>query len=178
MSEVVNYDDWLAFLKKASLYEIYRLSLALEIEQRDPKRVLQVAQKINIKDTIEYFDPKTRQLVTGIVVEKTRTSVLVCHLAESAVSQVPYYMINIDSRSFFTETKNKNMTRHDVAIGMRVGFVNSRTGTTVSGVIERINPKTVSLRTPDNQVWRVSYALLFPVIEGQTGVIYDVLPSR
>ncbi len=177
MSEVVNYDDWLAFLKKASLYEIYRLSLALEIEQRDPKRILQVAQKINIGDTIEYFDARRRTLFSGVVLEKSRTVVLVRNLEDREKVQVPYYMINIDSRSFFTETKNKHLTRHDVAIGEQVGFTNERTGATISGVIERINPKTVSLRTPDNQVWRVSYALLFPVIEGQIGAVYEVLPS-
>lgn len=177
MSEVVNYDDWLSFLKRASLFEIYRLSLALEIEKSDPKRALQVAHKLNIGDTLEYFDPEERRLIAAVVLEKARTRVLVRHVEDGRRFNIPYFMVNIDSRSFFTETKTKNLTRHDVAIGMRVGFVSSRTGRMVSGVVERLNPKTVSLRTADNHVWRVCYSFLFPVIEGQTGVVYDVLPS-
>ncbi len=51
-------------------------------------------------------------------------------------------------------------------VGDRVGFTHD--GDDITGIIEKINQKTVSLVTDDAVRWRVYYHALYTVIDGQT----------
>ena len=89
------------------------------------------------------------------------------NIEDGARWKVPYYMLKIDSRDFLFEEKAKGLNRNAVKVGDIVGF--SRESDEIIGRIERLNPKTVSLITAEGHRWRVAYAMLYPVIEGQMG---------
>jgi hypothetical protein len=65
MSDIVNYDQLVAFLKNASLFEIYRLSVALSNELENPLRISALINKFKEGDIIEYFDATTQSFIEG-----------------------------------------------------------------------------------------------------------------
>jgi len=52
MTDVVEYDQLVAFLKHASVFEIYRLSAAIQNELENPQRLAKVNHKIKEGDLI------------------------------------------------------------------------------------------------------------------------------
>ncbi len=52
-------------------------------------------------------------------------------------------------------------------MGDIVGFYHQKYQEDITGRVERLNQKTVSLITPAAKRWRVPYQLLYPVIDGQ-----------
>ena len=167
MSDVVNYDDLVAFLNHASLFEVYRLSVAINNELDDPKRVSAVINKFKEGDVIEYFEEKTQCMIKARVIKKALKYVSVQNIDDSRRWKIPYYMLKIDSREFAFEKKTHGLNRNSLKVGDVVGF--TRNTDEVIGRIQRLNPKTVSLMTADGHRWRVSYPCLYPVIEGQMG---------
>ena len=80
MTDIVEYDQLVAFLKNASVFEIYRLSAAIQNELENPQRLAKVNHKIKEGDLIEYFDSKTNTLIKAIVVQKALKKVVVQHV--------------------------------------------------------------------------------------------------
>ena len=64
--------------------------------------------------------------------------------------------------------KNLRQNRKNaVKVGDFVGFYHQNYGEHIAGRVERLNQKTVSLITPEKKRWRVSYQLLYPIIDGE-----------
>ena len=167
MSDVVQYDQLVAFLKQASLFEIYRLSVALQIEMENPLRISALLKKFKEGDVVEYFDASTQTFIAGRVLQKALKNVVVQRLDDGRQWKIPYHMLNIDSREFVFEKKERGLNRNALKVGDFVGF--SREGEEIIGRVERLNQKTVSIITASNHRWRVSYQLLYPIIEGEQG---------
>lgn len=169
MSDVIEYDQLAAFLKNASLFETYRLSVAIQNELDNPERIEAVRKKFKEGDVIEYFLEETNTLVCAKVLKKKRKYVSVQNVGDEKRWKIPYYMININSREFNFNTPGKGLDKNSAKVGDSVGFNND--GEEVVGCIERLNPKTVSILTTKGQRWRVAYALLYTVIDGETQAV-------
>ena len=52
MKEVIHYDQLTSFLKQASLFEIYRFSVAIRNELKHPDRIASVRKKFKAGDII------------------------------------------------------------------------------------------------------------------------------
>jgi hypothetical protein len=166
MTDVVEYDQLVAFLKHASVFEIYRLSAAIQNELENPQRLAKVNHKIKEGDFIEYFDSKTNTLIKAIVVQKALKKVVVQHVDDGRRWQIPLYWLKIDSREFVFEQATRGLSKNAVKVGDFVGFYHQNFGEHIAGRVERLNQKTVSLLTPGKR-WRVSYQLLYPIIDGE-----------
>ena len=166
MTDVVEYDQLVAFLKHASVFEIYRLSAAIQNELENPQRLAKVNHKIKEGDLIEYFDSKTNTLIKAIIVQKALKKVVVQHVDDGRRWQIPLCWLKIDSREFVFE-QARGMSKNAVKVGYFVGFYHQNYGEHIAGCVERLNQKTVSLITPEKKRWRVSYQLLYPVIDGE-----------
>lgn len=173
MSDVVQYDQLVAFLKQASLFEIYRLSVALQIELENPLRISALLKKFKEGDVVEYFDASTQTFIAGRVLQKALKNVVVQRLDDGRQWKIPYHMLKIDSREFVFEKKERGFNRNALKVGDFVGF--SREGEEIIGRVERLNQKTVSIITASNHRWRVSYQLLYPIIEGEQGTVFTAL---
>lgn len=165
MNNVVNYDELVAFLKQASLFEVYRLSVAINNELENPIRVSCVINKLKEGDVVEYFEAKTQSFIKARILQKSLKYVSVQHIDDGKCWKIPYYMLKIDARDFVFEAKSKGLNPNTIQVGDIVGF--TRETDEIIGKIERINSKTVSIITADGQRWRVAYSLLYSVIEGE-----------
>jgi hypothetical protein len=162
MSDVVPYDQLTAFLKGASAFEIYRLSVALKNELDNPKRLSYINKKIVLGDTVEYFDARAQTFISAKVIRKNAKSVIVLH--DEQQWKIPLYMLKIDSRDFIFEEKEKGLNKNNLKIGDLVGFHHQEE--VITGAIQRLNQKTVTLTTPDQKKWRVPYIFLHQIIDG------------
>ena len=168
MTEIVEYDRLVSFLKTASAYEIYRLSVAIQNELANPARLSDLSRKIKVGDVVEYFDARTNTAVQAVILKKSSKNVVVQQVADGRQCQLPLYMLKIDSREFVFDKKEGGLNKNSVKVGELVGFHNKH-GENVIGTITRLNQKSVSLVTANKQQWRVSYRLLYPIIDGERG---------
>jgi hypothetical protein len=164
MSDVVPYDQLTAFLKDASAFEIYRLSVALKHELDNPKRLAYINKKVTLGDTVEYFEARAQTFIKATVVRKTSKFVVVFH--DGQQWKIPLYMLKIDSRDFIFEEKDKGLNKNNLKMGDLVGFHHQEH--VITGAIQRLNQKTVTIITPTQKQWRVSYSLLHQIIDGES----------
>ena len=167
MSDVVEYDQLVAFLKQASAFEIYRMSVAIQNELENPQRLLKVNHKIKEGDLVDYYDAKTNTFIQAIIIQKALKNVVVQHVDDGRRWQIPLYWLKVDSREFVFERAARGLNKNAVKVGDVVGFYHQKHGEDITGRVERLNPKTVSLITPEEKRWRVPYQILYPVIDGQ-----------
>jgi len=165
MNEVIQYDQLVGFLKHASLFEVYRLSAAIRNELADPARIAQVKKQFKVGDTIEYFDAKTNQFIAATVLKKNTKYVIVKNCDDGKKWELCYHLLNINSRPFEFNNAAPGLSRNEVKVGDLVAF--NHRGEEIVGEIERLNQKTVSLKTAEGQGWRVYYKSLNPIIEGE-----------
>lgn len=165
MNSSIDYSKIKDFLANATLYELGRFSKVLLNEINNPKRIAAVRNQFKEGDKIEYFSCKNNRVVSGIVERKTPTTVWIQNCTDGRRWTMGYERIKLDSRDFVFSQKQGKLDRNSLAIGDSVGF--NHDGTQITGLIERLNGKTASLITTDRKKWRVAYAYLYFVIEGE-----------
>lgn len=166
MTDVVEYDRLVSFLKEASPFEIYRLSVALQNELDNSKTFEKINHRIKEGDVVEYFDSKTNALIKAIVLGKTQKRAIVQHINDGRRWQIPLYWLKIDSRELVFEKPARGLSKNMVKVGDLVGFYHQKINEHFTGKIQRLNPKTVTINISD-KIWRVPYSLLYPIIDGQ-----------
>lgn len=164
----MNYRDILEALNNASAFDLYRLSCAIDREMRRSEHVAAVQRQIRIGQVIRYFDGAKNCEFSAKATKFDRTRIHVEHVEDGQRWRIPYYMVNLDDAdvSVSQHDKSKELTANDLSVGQQIGFYD-RENQERSGVIERINQKSVSIRTKTGR-WRVAYCYLFTVIEGDT----------
>ena len=170
----MNYREVLEVLKNASAFDLYRLSCAIDREMERPEHLVSVQRQLRLGQVIRYFDGNTNCEHEARVIKFGRTRLHIEHLEGGQKWRIPYYMVNLDGAdvSVSQHDKNKELTANDLSIGQQIGFYD-RENQERSGVIERINQKSVSIRTETGR-WRVAYCYLFTVIEGDTCEIAEL----
>ena len=165
---VMNYRNVLEALKNASAFDLYRLFCAIDREMDRPEHIVAVQRQIRPGQLIRYFDGSKNREFEARVTKFGRTRLHVEHVEDGQRWRIHYYMVNLGGVdvSVSQQDKNKVITANDLAIGQRIGFYD-RENQERSGVVERINQKSVSVRTETGR-WRVAYCYLFQVIEGDT----------
>jgi hypothetical protein len=162
----MNFTHVLGLLQEASIYDLYRLKVALQNEMENPAKIFEVRQHFTEGDQICYFNAVTNTLAQARVLEKKQKYVLVQDLKDHQTWKVPYYMINLSGKSSDIDPQHREkLTRNHLKVGEFAGF--KYDGKQYIGVIEKLNLKTVQLKTRTNHCYRVPYGLLFKVIEGQ-----------
>lgn len=165
MNETIQYDQLVAFLKNASLFEIYRVSAAIRNELQDPARIKATREKFKQGDVIEYFNEESNTFVTAHVLAKKHKYVSVQNCLDGRLWEIPYYLLKIDSRDFNFNNSKKGLSKNAIQVGDFVGF--NKDGQEIIGRVKRLNQKTVSITTGTNHRWRVAYSLLYAVIDGE-----------
>jgi len=166
--EAMDYSRVMSELDDASLFDLYRLNAAISKELDDPKRIEEVKRLIKEGDTISYFDKSENRLIQADVIEFKRTRVLVKNKHDMKRWNIPFYMVNVEdvATDITYPTTTKGMNRNEIRIGDLVGF-RSKSNKNVRGKVMRMNPKTVTVFVEPNQKWRVSYSMLYPIIDGE-----------
>jgi hypothetical protein len=166
--EAMDYSKVMSELDDASLFDLYRLNVAIRKELDDPRRIEEVKRMIKEGNIISYFEDSENRLIQAEVIELKRTRVLVRNKHDMKRWTIPFYMVNVEdvATDITHPITTKGMNRNEIRIGDLVGF-RSKSNKNVRGKVMRINPKTVTLFVEPNQKWRVSYSMLYSIIDGE-----------
>lgn len=163
----MDYSKIVATLKQASLFDLYRLRVAINQLLDDPQRIDQIRSRLKPGQTITYFEPAENRLVEATVIKLKRKRVLVENTDDQQRWIIPMYWVNLDEvNTDITLPSKKGLDRSQLKVGDIVGFQDNQNND-LSGKVIRLNQKTVTIRTDTGAKWRVGYAWLYPVIDGE-----------
>lgn len=163
----MNYTHLLSELNKASAFDLYRLRKAISNELENPKRILDIKQKLKIGMELSYFEHVENRLIKVTVLELKQKKTIVLDHEKNSRLIIPYYMLNPDNMDIgIYECKSTDLlTANTVKVGDCVGF--NKDGVSIIGIIKRINYKTVTLVTNVGHRWRVTYSYLYRVHDAE-----------
>jgi hypothetical protein len=163
-----DYNDLLRRCDALSSFQLSRLGSAIEQMLADPDRIQQVRKLIQVGDEIDYFDGARNRCVRAIVRKLKRTRVSVTNVEDGEHWSVFYSSINVGGEDIsHAPTSGPGLTRGETAVGDVVGFADKH-GHEQVGTIVKLNQKTVGVDCEDGKKWRVSYGLLYPILDGTT----------
>jgi len=179
MEQQLDYSNILSALENASAFDLFRLQQAIELALQDPARIVPAMASLSEGQETTFFDYQTNSERACTVLSKQRTTVTVRLSDDNSRYKVPYYTLNMAGVdvSIRRQRDASGMSRQELSIGAQVGFINTREGEQVTGVVERLNQKSVTIRTREGK-WRVSYSMLFPVIDGEAAERDDVIQGQ
>ena len=168
----MNYTEVFQVLQKASLFDLYRLNVAIRHEMENPHRIRQLRQAFKEGDTISYLNETTNALEIATVIQKNPKYVVIKHHSDQLHWKITYYLLNLDKVDIDIQAnQQEKLSKNHLSVGEYVGF--NKEGEEIVGVIERLNYKTVTLITADHSRWRVSYNFLFRVINAEATPKFD-----
>lgn len=175
----MNFSDILKALNEASAFELYRMRAAIDRVLEDPRWLAAVRGRLRVGQSTEYFEQRTNAMRPCQILDLRRKQALILDQIDGKRWLIPYPAINLDGvDAQIREQPRRGLGRNEVAVGDTVGFVD-RDGHQRAGRIVRLNDKTVTVLT-DHQRWRVAYALLHRVVEGDAGqpaaLPLDIMP--
>jgi len=155
--------------KQASLFDLYRLQVAISHQLENPQRVQEIKSQLKPGQHITYFDTVENRLVEAKVIKLKRTRLLVENKHDKQRWNIAFYCVNLDSvDTDITLSSKMGLDKSQVKVGDRVGFLD-RQNNDVYGEVIRLNRKTATILTDDHTNWRVGYGLLYLVIDGERG---------
>ena len=162
----VDYTRLLDELNQASLFDLYRLNIAISNELDNPNRQAAVKQKLHLHMELTYFDPTKNRLVKGRLIEMRPKKAVVFDYEQDKRFIMPYYMLNIEGTATDITRQGEQLTANNLKVGDCVGF--NKAGKDIVGIIKSLNQKTVTLITTVNERWRVAYVYLYRVHDAET----------
>lgn len=163
---IMNYEKILNELNNASLFELYRLNLAIWKQLDNPDRNFLVKKLLTPNKAITYFEPEQNRLIEATVIDVKRTRAIVRNLEDGRNWSVPFYQINIDNTDADIKPTT-SLDRNSLKVGDHVCFTD-KAGQELFGKVYKLNPKTAGIMVDDMQ-WRVAYPLLSPIMDGELG---------
>ena len=155
MNEIINQH------RELSLFELHRIRSALSDFLDDSVKNAAIKKFLRVGQEINYFCDDANDLITGTIIDIRRTTVKM-QIKDWQTIVVPFCMLNLDDID--TDIKHDNVDKTTLKVRDRVGFV--KDGIELYGVVTKLSTKTASLLVNARQKWRVSYKLLFYVIDG------------
>lgn len=163
----MDYSQIIDALHHASGFDLYRLRSAIDNMIDDPKRVIEIRMRLRLGQQVQWFDAGRNRLCEGTLINIKQTRATINNLADGKRWDIPLCAINIHQVATHIETQHPvaGLTKNEIQIGERVGFIDSD-GIERSGEVIRLNQKTATVVNHADRIsWRVSYALLHKVID-------------
>lgn len=164
----MNYANLLSELNQASLFDLYRLRVAIGNELTNPTRLQAIKQKLSIGMALSYFDAAENRLIKAKLLELRQKNVVILDVEQQKRFVMPYYMLNIAGTETSIQASSDVLTINTLKVGDCVGF--SKDGKDIVGIIKRLNHKTVTLATHSGTQWRVAYSYLYRIHDGEIAV--------
>lgn len=95
----MNYTDTLKSLEHASLFDLYRLSVAIHQRMNDPELIRQVRYSLQKGESVAYFDAASNRLEKGIILQKNPKYVLLKNERDGRTWRIAYYLLNLENKS-------------------------------------------------------------------------------
>ena len=165
----MDFSEIIKELKYASMFDLYRLNVAINQLLEDPHRLYEIKQRLRFGQTISYFSDTENRLIEAKVIKLMRTRLLVENIDDQQRWQIPLYYVNLDEVNTDIIGSSKiGLDRSQLKVGDLVGFPDKQNND-VHGKIIRLNPKTATIKTNEDTEWRVGYEWLYLVINVEQG---------
>jgi len=166
----MDYSRIIEDLNQASLFDLYRLRIAIDHLLENPQRVAEIKKHLKPDQIIHYFDPTANRLIEATVIELKRTQILVRNSHDQQLWNIPFYWINLDEvNTDINVSSQMKLSKSQLKVGDIVGFQDKQNND-MHGEIIRLNQKTASIKTSLNTEWRVGYNWLHLIIDGEQSV--------
>ncbi len=121
----MDYSKIVEDLKDASLFDLYRLRVAINHLLEDPQRIKAIKRYLKPDQEITYFDQGENRLIEARVVKLKRTRLLVENKHDRKYWNIPFYWVNLANVDTDIEASlNKvGLDKSQVKIGDKVGFL-------------------------------------------------------
>jgi len=163
----MDYSRIINDLKQASLFDLYRMSIAINQQLENPQRVDEIKKRLHPGQMICYFDPIENRLIDAKVIRLKRIQLLVENIHDQKKWVIPVYWVNLDEENTdITASPKKRLDKSQLKVGEIVGFLDKENND-VRGEIVRLNQKTATIRTDLKTEWRVGYQWLYLVVDGE-----------
>jgi len=160
--------DILDSLRQAPSAELYRLYLTIGKMPDDPRRILEVRQRLHIGMTVKYIgDNPLGPPSNGTITELRHTQAVVQDNVTRRRWAVLYAAILLDATAapIQQEPPQARPRPEEFFIGDTVGFTDKHLNERI-GIVVRLNSKTASIAVADIEGhWRVSYGLLRKIVD-------------
>jgi len=151
-------------LKSTSLFDLYNLRYLIGARLENQEALSLVRNQLQLEVQISYHDLKSNSMKYGVVKELKKKSVIVVSLDDQKAYRIPYYVINLAGEIVDLGQLVGSFSKLDFFVNQIVGFKDKK-GRDLYGKVIKLNPKSAVLVTSDNMRWRVSYGLLFKVVD-------------
>jgi len=164
----MNYSEMVRALEQASLFDVYRLSVALRIMLEQPEKQEALKRQLRVGMAVSYFSTHTNALMNGVIEEILRNRVHVREKSSGQQWRIPLCAINVAhvKATIHPRSNKEKLTRNQSQVGEVIGFLGHNAQETY-GTIVQLNPKTASIRTREGERWRVYDDHIFKVLDGQ-----------
>ncbi|MDB2384764.1 hypothetical protein N9V90_02905 [Endozoicomonas sp.] len=169
-AKTMDFAQLLATLEKASPFDLFRLQDVIDKELESYQRIQCVKEQLTAGQQLSYFNTDTNRLHPCEIIKLKQKNALVIDFIDKRRWNVRYYMLNIEGADCTVNHEvDKGLSRHALSVNDVVGLKDKH-GIEHTGQVIRLNPKSVTLICADEQKkkWRVSYALLYRVLDGSS----------
>lgn len=160
----MNYSNLLNELNQATLFDLYRLSVAIRGELNNRARISALKQNLRIGMQLGYFHAVENRVIPIRILELRNKQVLAVDLEGHRQWEIPYFALNLENADTTIHERSRSLNAQNLKVGDCVGF--SKDGQDIVGIIKRRNSKTVTLVTSSGMQWRVAYSFLYRVYDG------------
>ncbi len=162
----MNYSEILYSLETASLFDVYRLKIAINFLLDQPERLFAIKRQLSIGMNISYFCDRENKLIDAVIEEIRRNSVCVRNKNDGKPWIIPFYFINLQNTNtdIHIRSAHKKLDRNQLQVGENISFT-GRDDQEMYGTIVQLNQKTVSVLTQNGERWRVGYGLLSKILD-------------
>jgi hypothetical protein len=160
----INYSRIINELHQASIFDLYRLSVAIRNEMEQPKRTKEIQGSLKIGQFISYYDRVNNRLRNAQLLGKNPKYAVILDLEDHTQWKIPYFFLNLQDVDIqIQQDEGKQLDKNVLAVGDLVGFTHENKK--IIGRIIRLNFKTVTLVATDGRQWRVTYSLLTRIVD-------------
>ncbi len=161
----MDYTQILNALRSASLFDLYRLRVAIEQQLDNPERVEHVRAQLRPGMIIHYFDDTANRLIKASVLELNRTRLVVENHEDKKQWSIRFCSVNLEGVAvdLHPVSARQPLDRSLLQVGDHVGF-RDRQNREKYGRVHDLNQKTATVLTNSGERWRVAYAFLFKVL--------------
>jgi hypothetical protein len=161
---MIDLQDAMHSLQKASDLDLLRLYTAIGHLLRDPARIIAIRRHLHLGQEVDFWNTRTQRMQRGRIVGFKPDQVLVQTELPSQGWSIMYAAISIDPSAMPPPAPaERRPTRADFARGDNVSF-EPQDMIARFGTIIRMNPKTATVATEDGMEWRVGYGALRRVV--------------
>lgn len=166
----MDYSKIIEELKQESLFDLYRLSVAINQILENPRRLSEIKKSLRSGQLISYFDETENRLIEAKIIKLMRTRLLVENLDDQQQWRIPLYYVNLDQvNTDIIGSSGTGLDKSQLKVGDMVSFQDNHSND-VHGKIIRLNQKTATIKTTTNTEWRVGYEWLYLVIDVENGI--------